>query len=149
MIFYSSKCTPPSRVAHKKMLSGWCLYIIQLLQNCYKGWSLCRKWMHLLRVPGSKPGTSSSCPFLLLLLSVNKSQWLTVNESGHGYTHNYPYSSATAQQQLFRINFIFRIYFCLLGSPLIQAEEKPPEELRTAYSCNAILFDRMVEQIYT
>lgn len=32
---------------------------------------------------------------------------------------------------------------------LIQAEENPPEELRTAYSGNAILFDRMVEQIYT
>lgn len=115
MWFFSGKCTPTSRLAHKKMLSGWCLYIIQLLLNCYKGWSLCRKWMHLLGVPGSKPGTSSSCPFLLLLLSVNKSQGLTVNKSGHGYTHNYPYSSATA---LFRINFIFRIYFCLWASLL-------------------------------
>lgn len=140
---------PNLQTSTQKMLSGWLLYIIQLLLNCYKGWSLCRKWMHLLRVSGSKPGTSSSCPFLLLLLSVNKSQWLTVNESGHGYTQNYPCSSATAQQQLYRINFIFTIYFCLWGSLLIPAEEKPLEELKTAYSCNATLFDRMVEQIYT
>lgn len=32
---------------------------------------------------------------------------------------------------------------------LIPAEEKPPEELRTAYSCIATFFDRVVEQIHT
>lgn len=32
---------------------------------------------------------------------------------------------------------------------LIPAEEKPPEELKTAYNWNVIIFDKMVEQIYT
>lgn len=51
----------------------------------------------------------------------------------------------------FQNKFYFQNLFLLMSFTvkLIQAEENPPEELRTVYSGNAILFDRMVGQIYT
>lgn len=109
--FFTEVSAPTSRLAHKKLLSGWFLSIIQLLINCYKGWSLWRKFMHLLRVSGSKPGTSSpvhSCSCLCQWSKV--SDWQPMNQDmatpipipAHQPQHN----SSFSEKNLFS-EFIF------------------------------------------
>lgn len=57
------------------------------------------------------------------------------------------HSTTAAFQNKFYFQNLF--LFMRFTVKLIPAEEKPPEELKTDYRCNATLFDRMVEQIYT
>lgn len=82
-------------------------YVTQLTPNCDKGWSLCRKWMHLLRIPGSEPEAPSICQFLLPSCQQTK-----VNER-QPVTQGLTASITTPTPKLQYNAFSEYIYFCM------------------------------------